>query len=60
MKDYFIWFLILFVAVAGCIVSWKYGFAAGAASVPPKYAVCENGTCVLSDKAPDYPGFKEK
>ena len=52
MKDLFIWFLVAFISVCACILS----FRAGLASVPIKYAVCENGTCVLSDKAPDYPG----
>ena len=56
MKDLFTWFCILFIATCACVLSYK----AGAASVPIKYAICENGTCVLSDKAPDYPGYPIK
>lgn len=52
MKDLFIWFTVVFIAVCACILSYK----AGVASVPIKYAVCENGTCVITDKAPVYPG----
>ena len=54
MKNIFIWFLILFIGACVCFLSYK----AGAASVSIKYAVCDNGTCVISDKAPDYPGIK--
>ena len=52
MKDLFVWFCVAFIAVCACVLSYR----AGAASVPMKYAVCENGTCVITDKAPAYPG----
>jgi hypothetical protein len=50
MKDLFVWFCVAFIAVCGCVLSYR----AGAASVPIKYAICENGTCVLSDVPPAY------
>jgi hypothetical protein len=51
MKDLFIWIIVAFIAVCACILSYR----AGLASAPVKYAICENGTCILSDQAPDYP-----
>ena len=59
MKDLFIWFCVAFIAVCACIVSYRYGFTAGQVACPVKYAVCDNGTCVLSDIPPGYPGSKE-
>ena len=56
MKDYFVWFCVAFIAVCACIVSYRYGVTTGQSSCPVKYAVCENGTCVLSDTPPAYPG----
>jgi hypothetical protein len=29
MKDYYIWFLIIFILVCSCIVSYRYGYDAG-------------------------------
>jgi len=58
MKDLFVWFCVAFIAVCGCIVSYRYGITIGQSSYPVKYAVCENGTCILSDIAPDYQGIK--
>jgi hypothetical protein len=52
MRNIFAWVLIVFIAVCCCIVSYRYGFAVGQTSCPVKYAVCENGTCVLSETAP--------
>lgn len=48
MKDLFIWFCVAFIALSACIISYRCGFDAGQAACPVKYAVCENGTCVLS------------
>lgn len=56
MKDYFVWILVVFIAVCGCILSYRYGYTTGQAACPVKFAVCENGTCVLSDNPPAYPG----
>ena len=56
MKDIYFWILAAFVAVSACVVCFNYGYVTGAKSAPMKYAICENGTCVISDKAPDYPG----
>ena len=56
MKDLFIWFCVAFIAVCACIFSYRYGFITGQANCPIKYAVCENGTSVLRDSLPDYPG----
>ena len=56
MKDLFIWLTVAFIAACGCIVSYRYGLTVGQSSCPVKYAVCENGTCVLSDTAPVYLG----
>ena len=52
MKNLFIWFLVAFIAICGCIISYRYGFAAGQSTCPIKYAICENGTCVISDIPP--------
>ena len=52
MKDLFIWLLIACIAIFCCIISYRYGFNTGQASCPIKYAICENGTCVLSDIPP--------
>jgi len=52
MKDLFIWFCVAFIAVSACVVIYRYGFVSGAASVPVKYAVCENGTCIFSEIPP--------
>ncbi|MFA5401135.1 MAG: hypothetical protein WC359_11875 [Dehalococcoidia bacterium] len=52
MKDFFIWFCVVFIAVSACIVSYRCGFDAGQAACPVKYAVCENGTCVLTETPP--------
>ena len=49
MKDLYIWFLVAFIAVCACTLSYRYGFTTGQASCPIKYAICENGTCELSD-----------
>ena len=48
MKYLFIWLLLIFIAVCACVLSYK----AGVASVPIKYAICDNGTCILSDVPP--------
>jgi len=56
LKDIYFWILAAFVAVSACVVCFNYGYVTGAKSAPMKYAICENGTCVISDKAPDYPG----
>jgi hypothetical protein len=29
MKDYYLWFLIVFILAAGCVVSYKYGYGDG-------------------------------
>ena len=29
MKDYYLWFLSLFILITACIVSYKYGYADG-------------------------------
>jgi hypothetical protein len=29
MKDYYVWFLIIFILVCSCIVSYRYGYDAG-------------------------------
>jgi len=55
MKDFFIWFCVAFIAVSACVVSYRYGFIAGRAACPVKYAVCENATCVLTEKPPPEP-----
>ena len=52
MKNLFVWFCVAFFIVGACIVSYRYGLATGQATCPIKYAVCENGTCVLSDTPP--------
>ena len=52
MKDLFVWFCVAFFIVGACIVSYRIGFTQGAASCPIKYAICDNGTCVLSDTPP--------
>jgi len=52
MKDLFIWFLAVFIAICACVVSYRYDFTTGQTSCPVKYAICENGTCVLSDLPP--------
>jgi hypothetical protein len=56
MKDLFLWILVAFIALCGCVISYRYGLTTGQAACPIKYAICENGTCVLSDTAPVYPG----
>jgi|GEM_PF-2305163 len=52
MKNLYAWILIIFIAVCACILSYRYGVGVGQASCPVKYAVCENGTCVLSEMPP--------
>ena len=52
MKDLFLWFLVAFIAVCACVISYRYGLTTGQAACPIKYAICENGTCVLSDVPP--------
>jgi hypothetical protein len=56
MKDYYAWFIVVFLAICCCILSYRHGFAVGQSTCPIKYAICENGTCVLSDIPPSYPG----
>ena len=56
MKDLFIWILVFFIVICSCMISYRYGFTSGQANCPVKYAVCENGTCVLSDTPPAYTG----
>jgi len=58
MKDLFVWFCVAFIAVCGCILSYRCGLAVGQSNCPVKYAICENGTCTLSDQISDYPGLK--
>jgi hypothetical protein len=29
MQDYYVWFLVIFVMVAGCVVAYKYGYGDG-------------------------------
>jgi hypothetical protein len=53
MKDIFVWFCVAFIAACACIVSYRYGVAVGQSNGPVKYAICDNGTCVLSDVPPD-------
>ncbi len=52
MKDLFVCFLIACIAVFCCIISYRCGFTTGQANCPIKYAVCDNGTCILSDVPP--------
>lgn len=47
---------ICIVAILASVYCYRVGYAQGQAACPVKYAVCENGTCVLSDTAPGYPG----
>jgi hypothetical protein len=56
MKYIYVWILATFIVICTCILIYQYGYTTGQASCPVKYAVCENGTCVLSDKPPDYTG----
>lgn len=43
--------LLVFLALTSA-GAYVYGFNKGLASAPVKYAVCENGTCILSDTLP--------
>jgi hypothetical protein len=43
---------IIVVAILASIYCYRIGFTQGAASCPIKYAICDNGTCVLSDTPP--------
>lgn len=43
---------IIVVAILASIYCYRIGFTQGAASCPIKYAICDNGTCVLSDSPP--------
>ena len=47
---------IVIVGILASVYCYRIGYAHGQAACPVKYAICENGTCVLSDKAPGYPG----
>ena len=58
MKDLFVWFCVVFLAICCALSGYKVGYDTGARNCPVKYAVCENGTCILSDQVPDYPGIK--
>jgi hypothetical protein len=49
-------FIICIVAILASVYCYRIGYAQGQEKCPVKYAVCENGTCVLSDSPPDYSG----
>lgn len=53
----FVCIAILFILAS--VLCYKIGYAQGQQNCPVKYAVCDNGTCVLSDSPPVYPGRKE-
>ena len=44
--------IFFIIAILSSIYCYRIGFTQGAASCPIKYAICENGTCVLSDSPP--------
>jgi hypothetical protein len=51
MKDYYIWFLVLFILVAGCFVSHRMGYAAGKQAGIVRYISCHDGQCHIIDPA---------
>jgi hypothetical protein len=54
MKDYYLWFLVIFVMVAACVVSYKSGYGTGfdkgtASVYPARNVVCHDGKCEVVD-----------
>ena len=51
MKDYYIWFLVLFILAAGCFVSYRTGYARGELKGTVQYIYCHDGQCQIIDPA---------
>ncbi len=49
MKNYYLWFLVLFILVAGCIVSYRTGYANGKLAGVVRYISCHDGQCEYLD-----------
>ncbi len=54
MKIYLI--IILITVLLTGVLCYRIGYAQGQSNCPIKYAVCENGTCIIRDSPPDYSG----
>jgi hypothetical protein len=52
MKYTVVVLLLLILLALTSAGAYVYGYNKGLASCPVKYAVCENGTCTLSDVPP--------
>ncbi len=50
-KDFYLWFLVLFILAAGCFVSHRMGYAAGKLDGPIRYVYCHDGQCQFIDPA---------
>jgi len=57
-KDYYIWFLVLFILVCGCVVSYRTGYAAGQLEGSIKYVYCHDGQCQFVDPACGNPDIR--
>lgn len=52
MKYTIVVLLLLILLTLTSAGAYVYGYNKGVASCPVKYAICENGTCVLSNLPP--------
>ncbi|MGA2159114.1 MAG: hypothetical protein ABSG90_07830 [Dehalococcoidia bacterium] len=50
MKDYYLWFLVLFILAAGCVISYRTGYAAGRSECV-RFVYCHDGQCQIVDPA---------
>ncbi|MHB8085551.1 MAG: hypothetical protein ACYDHZ_06975 [Dehalococcoidia bacterium] len=51
MKDFYLWFLVLFILVAGCVVSYRTGYSVGKLDGSIRYVYCHDGQCQFVDPA---------
>jgi hypothetical protein len=59
-KDYYFWFLVIFILAAGCVVSYRTGYSVGKFDGSIRYVYCHDGQCQFVDPACVSPDIRKE